>query len=264
MVYNRLELINKLNDLDCECIKLQDIKNLMKNKKSIKRRDKIQVVKKDKIKTPTVKIKKKVNYNRYNKDTYKEFNLYIFYNNNKEVLYVGRTTNLKERMRNHFYNPNTMHNQAWKKDVSYIDVCSLGNFETMCVNEVNLINTLNPIYNINDTECDIEDDFDLSSLRFVSYTKKELEELIATKEVFIKDVLVKLREYLISNNVDKFILSDWIRENFYNEETSMDTIKSKIKENIEKIKEVCNEFNYKYVSLKGRGKKGYIEKHSSL
>lgn len=255
MIYDRLKLIDDLNALDCKNITLQDIKILMKSK--------IRATRKDEGVYKT-KQKRSINYKNYNKETYKEFNLYVFYNKNKEVLYVGRTTNLKERMRNHFYNPNTLHSQEWKKDVEYIDVCSLDNFESMCVNEVNLINTLNPKYNIKDTEYDVEDDFDLSSLKFITYNKKELEDLIATKEVLIKIVLIKLREYLIYSNEDKFILSDWIRNNFYNEYTSNETIRSKIKENIGIIKQVCSEFGYEYVSLKGRGKKGYMAKISTL
>ena len=135
MVYNRLELIDKLNNLDCKNITLQDIKVIMKNKVKIVRKDKMSGNKKDKVinnrKDKVIKIKQKrsANYKNYNKETY---NVYIFYNANKEVLYVGRTTNLKERMRNHFYNPNILHNQEWKKDIDSIAVCSLNNLK-ICV-----------------------------------------------------------------------------------------------------------------------------------
>lgn len=252
MVYNRLELIDKLSNLDCKNITLQDIKVIMKNKVRATRKDKVAY---------KIKQKRSANYKNYNKETYKEFNVYIFYNANKEVLYVGRTTNLKERMRNHFYNPNILHNQEWKKDINSIAVCSLTNFEDMCVNEVNLINTLNSKYNIKDTDCEIEDGFDLCKLDFVNYSKNEMDKLIASKEVLVKDVLIKLEEHLSCCNDCKIILSDWIRENFYNEETSIDTIKSKITENIGKIKEVCSKFGYEYISPRGRGNKGYIFKN---
>jgi len=74
-------------------------------------------------------------------------------------------------------------------------------------------------------------------------------------------VLAKMKKYIESDNPDKIILVDWIRENFYDANTNQSTIKDMYS----KIKNKLNIFNeYELVCPKGRGKKSYIIKRTKV
>lgn len=81
---------------------------------------------------------------------------------------------------------------------------------------------------------------------------------IPSKEV-TKDSLINALNLELQNG-NKIILEDWIRLKFYNEITSNETIRSKIKENIGIIKQEAKKFDFEYFSPRGRGKKVYLDK----
>lgn len=57
--------------------------------------------------------------NYLNKDD-KNFYIYKMYSQDNELLYIGKTTNIESRINQHF-SKDTIKNQPWKENVSYID-----------------------------------------------------------------------------------------------------------------------------------------------
>ena len=69
--------------------------------------------------------------------------LYEFLNENNEIIYIGKATNLIERLRGHNHLPKECYKLT--KDIRYTE---LNNESDMHILELYLINTIHPIYNI--------------------------------------------------------------------------------------------------------------------
>lgn len=82
---------------------------------------------------------------------------------------------------------------------------------------------------------------------------------IALNEVKEKDIVVKLHKEMYTK-VDKIILVDWIRENFYDKNTKQETINTCYKNIKAEILKLCELNGYNLVSKRGKGNKAYIEK----
>ena len=50
----------------------------------------------------------------------RNFYIYKMYSQDNELLYIGKTTNIESRINQHF-SKDTIKNQPWKENVSYID-----------------------------------------------------------------------------------------------------------------------------------------------
>lgn len=88
--------------------------------------------------------------------------IYRMFNNEGELLYVGKTTQLDYRLYAHFYkNP-----EKWKAEVSKIDVCEFANEADMHIYEMYLITKYNPTYNRHASCTDIPS-IELPELTFV-------------------------------------------------------------------------------------------------
>ena len=185
---------------------------------------------------------------------FKEYVVYYFLNNNEDILYIGRTTNYKERMRNHFMNPNILHNEKWKEEVVEIKYFYLKSFQEMELYEKGMISKYTPKYNK-----------DLINLDF--YVKELNEFFVEEKHDFLnnllinikaEDVLITLNLYIKNNNPDKIILVDWIRENFYDANTNQETVRKMYASIKSKLYQVSKE--YELVVKKGRGQKAVFQK----
>lgn len=71
--------------------------------------------------------------------------VYVMYDENETVLYVGKTKDMKMRMTQHFKSKN----EDWKDDVTNIKYISCYTEVDMSIFEIYLINTLKPKYNMN-------------------------------------------------------------------------------------------------------------------
>jgi hypothetical protein len=190
--------------------------------------------------------------------TYKNFYIYKMFDVNNTLLYIGRTVRLKDRMYNHFFNTNEVHNLAWKKDVFFIDILQLNNFKQMIKAEEDLIAKYKPIYNINFYT---QDNKFKDTYIFKRYTKEDLlKEILSPKEVKSSDIMSKLEAIMKNKELQHLFIIDWIRENFYTPETSKDTLKHCYRNNRKDILKLCNENNFELVFKKGRGNKIFIEK----
>lgn len=69
--------------------------------------------------------------------------VYVMYDENENVLYVGKTTSMKRRMYQHF----KVDFEDWKLDVKYIKYMMLKTEIDMSIYEIFLINKLKPKYN---------------------------------------------------------------------------------------------------------------------
>jgi len=188
-------------------------------------------------------------YYNYKRKEYNEYIVYYLLDKDYNVLYIERTVDIISRMKNHF----EIHNKEWKNNVVYVKYFELDNFDDMMEYEKGMIRKYSPIYN--------------EALSKTKVCLKEIEEFnITPKEDFLikinikeNDVVDKLKEFIIENNPNKIVLTDWIRSNFYSDKTKQDTINGMYYRIKLKIK---NEINgYTLVSKKGRGFKAYLEKY---
>ena len=69
--------------------------------------------------------------------------VYVMYAESNEVLYVGKTRDMKSRMNQHF----GVAKESWKEDVSYIKYMDCYTEVDMSIYEIYLINKLKPKYN---------------------------------------------------------------------------------------------------------------------
>ena len=69
--------------------------------------------------------------------------VYVMYAESNEVLYVGKTRDMKSRMNQHF----GVAKESWKDDVSYIKYMNCYTEVDMSIYEIYLINKLKPKYN---------------------------------------------------------------------------------------------------------------------
>lgn len=69
--------------------------------------------------------------------------VYVMFNKDKNVLYVGKTMDIKNRMGQHFGSQR----EEWKDDVCSIEYMNCHSEVDMAIYEIYLINKLNPIHN---------------------------------------------------------------------------------------------------------------------
>jgi len=190
-------------------------------------------------------------YYSYKRKEYNEYIVYYLLDKDENILYIGRTVDIVNRMRNHFENPNEVHNKEWKSNVVYVKYFELDNFDDMMEYEKGMIRKYSPTYN--------------RALLKTKVSVNEIEEFkIVLKEYFLvkinvkeEDIINKLKEYINEENPDKIILVDWIRNNFYNHSIGQSTIKAMYQRIRDRLK-VIN--NYKLITKCGRGAKAYLEK----
>ena len=120
----KLDLLEILNNLECENITLSELKKL---------------------------------YITNNKN-YTNFYVYVFYRNLK-VMYVGQTTNLRKRFVNHFRDNEY---EDWKSEITKVEVFELDSYSEMMGLESRLIDTLNPTFNIKEQlpRLELKDSYD--------------------------------------------------------------------------------------------------------
>jgi len=107
----------------------------------------------------------------------------------------------------------------------------------------------------NDSLREVCNHFKLTKENIVFYDEIDIGvPLINIKE---ENIINKLKEYLLTEEPEKVVLFDWIKENFYNNDTNIETINTLIK----RIQ--MNNFNdnYKLIKEIGRGKKTYLKKY---
>lgn len=72
--------------------------------------------------------------------------VYMFLNNEEEVIYVGKSKNLNNRLIQHF----EYSKDIWKKEVEFIEIYEFEDGATMGIYEIYLIDKFKPKYNKND------------------------------------------------------------------------------------------------------------------
>lgn len=76
----------------------------------------------------------------------RNFYIYKMYSQDNELLYIGKTTNIEARLNKHF-SKDTIKNQQWKKNVSYIDYYEFKTKVDMDIMELYYIALERPKYN---------------------------------------------------------------------------------------------------------------------
>ena len=215
---NKSELLEILNNLDCEEISLSQLKTL---------------------------------YITNNKN-YNNFYVYVFYKN-LEVMYVGQTTNLRKRFINHFRKNEY---EDWKSEITKVEVFELESYSEMMGLESKLIDTLKPTYNRKEQlpRLQLKDEYDSYFL-----SKEELFQMIEPMEIKYSDILLELEKF-VELSIDKIVIVDWIRENFYDEDTKQQTINTCYDNIKSDILNLCSKYNYTLISKRGKGNKAYIQK----
>ena len=103
----------------------------------------------------------------------------------------------------------------------------------------------------------IVDYFKITKDNVVRYDEVDIG--IALNEVKEKDIIVKLHKEMFAK-VDKIVLVDWIRENFYDKNTKQETI-NKCYGNIKsEILKLCELNGYELISKRGKGNKAYLNR----
>ena len=103
----------------------------------------------------------------------------------------------------------------------------------------------------------IVDYFKITKDNVVRYDEVDIG--IALNEVKEKDIIVKLHKEM-SAKVDKIVLVDWIRENFYDKNTSDKTVGNCYGNIKKEVIKLCELNGYRLISKRGKGNKAYIEK----
>ena len=103
----------------------------------------------------------------------------------------------------------------------------------------------------------IVDYFKITKDNVVRYDEVDIG--IALNEVKEKDIIVKLHKEMFAK-VDKIVLVDWIRENFYDKNTSDKTVGNCYGNIKKEIIKLCELNGYRLISKRGKGNKAYVEK----
>lgn len=125
------ELITKIKELNKNYVTLSDLKRIYR--------------KDDKAK---VFIQRNENKDDKYYSKWNTFAVYFMYDKNNEIVYIGRTRNLYNRMYTHF-TPSIVKNEQWKKNVYFIKYFEYEDFQDMCIMEEYYINKHKPSYNNN-------------------------------------------------------------------------------------------------------------------
>lgn len=98
-----------------------------------------------------------------------EYTIYFFYDTSKTLLYIGKTTNLRERIKHHLY-PSVVENEPWKKEINIHDIIiyPCANKCDMDIYETYFINKYKPKYN-RDKVYGVKPSFKLPYLEGIKY-----------------------------------------------------------------------------------------------
>lgn len=170
----------------------------------------------------------------------KQFIIYFMLNEKNEIIYIGKTTNIKARLSQHFSKIELELNK-WKHDINYIKLIYFDNPVDMSIYEIYWINKYNPIHNK-------QDNYD-------GYNSKlNLNELFPSRIINIDDLS---RDNLINFNFDLSMFDNIIKNKKI--ELYEDEFIGKIKhsynyliENSDAIRKKCyNLLRYKFKAKSG-------------
>ena len=119
-------------------------------------------------------------------------NIYIYklYNKEKELLYVGKTTHIHIRIRQHILDKRKV---EWKKNISYIEYAKCLNETDMNIYEVYYINKLSPKHNVSENY-NTESSINIRDLTFQEYKNKD--DCLKLEDVYDADLGKLFRLYL--------------------------------------------------------------------
>lgn len=111
--------------------------------------------------------------------------IYRFLNNQNEIIYIGRTKNIKQRMEHHLGNRSHLNVNVYK-ELNSIEYCKLNNSNEMYIYEIYLINKYSPKYNTQyNSQAHLT--FELPELTWTTYEKTLNSELLSyASESYIK------------------------------------------------------------------------------
>lgn len=137
--------------------------------------------------------------------------VYRFLNKNNEIIYIGKTVELKIRLRTHFY----YNCEDWKKEVCYIEYSKLKDGATMSIYEIYYIDRYKPKYNKSDKYLNTYSHILLEDLIFQRINVDNLFDIIDDNtdynnidiNIFDKESLYNRYVFYISKN-NEFIKSN--------------------------------------------------------
>ncbi len=88
---------------------------------------------------------------KYLEEDNRKFYIYKMYDETNELLYIGKTTNIEQRMNCHF-SKDMIERQEWKNEVAYIDYYEFKTKVDMDIMELYYIALERPKYNISSTD----------------------------------------------------------------------------------------------------------------
>ncbi len=161
----------------------------------------------------------------------KEFCVYKFYNEKDNLLYVGKTTNLKNRINSHSLD------KYWWKEVKYILYAHCNSATDMDIYEIYYINKLHPKYNKQSVNND-NFSFNLNELQFKrienTYTKhnnkdkyikykpnKNIEKL---KDIVFPKKVIYINENIFELDNEELLLLSILNDNLSKNGVTIDVI----------------------------------------
>ena len=137
--------------------------------------------------------------------------VYMLYDKNDDLIYIGHTQNINQRLQQHCKNDN--------KDWSYARVILIDDKEHRLIMEKLLIAYMNPIYNKNLPSC-LNVSFNLNSNKLIEMQKKTAASILTIES--LRDLIENLNESDIINSTTTMSLNkqltkvycDIIRLNF--------------------------------------------------
>ena len=141
----------------------------------------------------------------------KDSGVYMLYDKNDNLIYIGHTQNINQRLQQHCKNDN--------KDWSYARVILIEDKEHRLIMEKLLIAYMNPIYNKNLPSC-LNVSFNLNSNKLIEMQKKTAASILTIES--LRDLIENLNESDIINSTTTMSLNkqltkvycDIIRLNF--------------------------------------------------
>ena len=171
----------------------------------------------------------------------KKYYIYKMFDNDNNLLYIGKTHNFYARMNAHF-SAETLKKQPWKQKVHKVEVFELYNQYDIDIIEIYLIGKEKPKYNISEVHENMSPSFDINykiKNRFVINNPLNLilkKELIPSDEIYNLYNLSRQQKDMIINNLniynkiriknpnDKNVLSrNWLSDKNNLKRLSMDT-----------------------------------------
>ena len=131
---------------------------------------------------------------KYLKNDNRRFYVYKMYDENEELLYIGKTTNIEARINQHF-SKDTIEKQSWKEDVAYIDYYEFKTKVDMDIMELYYIALERPKHN------ELSTDTEKPQISII-YTCKE------PKRINKKPIKQKIIEINIDKEIKKQMLNN--------------------------------------------------------